>query len=115
MTDENLINLLESFGYPVLRQGSMTYDQSYPDTFFTFWNNLEVEHSAYDNNTSNITHDFDVNIYSNDTDLVFELLENTRNLLKNNNWIIEEMGYDVASDEITHIGKGMRVVFLEQL
>lgn len=115
MIDENLIELLGTFGYPVLRQGSMTYDQKYPDTFFTFWNNIQVEHSAYDNNTSNITYDFDVNVYSNDTEKVFELLESARNLLKSNNWIIEEMGYDVASDEITHIGKGMRVIYLHQL
>lgn len=113
--DENLINLLESFGYPVMRQGSLPEDQAYPDTFFTFWNSEEIEHSAYDNDTSNINYNFDVNIYSTDIDLCISLLEQARTLLKANNWIIGTRGYDLASDEITHVGKGMQVYFLEQL
>lgn len=110
--DEILIELLESFGYPIYRQGSLT--EAYPDTFFTFWNSEEVEHSAYDNNTSNITHNFDVNVYSTDIDVCIGLLEQARQLLKVNNWIIGIRGYDIASDEITHVGKGMQVYFLEQ-
>lgn len=113
--DEFLIDLLETFKYPVIRQGSMPPEQIYPDTFFTFWNNNHEEHSAYDNDTSNTIFDFDVNVYSCDTDKVFELLESARTLLKQNGWIITRMGYDVASDEITHIGKGMEVTFLQQL
>lgn len=113
--DENLITLLETFGYPVIRQGSLPPEQNYPDTFFTFWNNIQEEHSAYDNDTFNTEHSFDVNVYSCDTDKVFDLLERARILLKQNGWIITTMGYDVGSDEITHIGKGMQVTFLQQL
>ena len=39
--EDNLIELLATFGYPVLRQGSLAENEQYPPTFFTFWNNGE--------------------------------------------------------------------------
>ena len=37
--EDLLIEILESFGYPVMLQGSMLPDDKYPNHFFTFWNN----------------------------------------------------------------------------
>ena len=37
--EELLVQTLESFGYPVRRQGSLGAQEQYPDHFFTFWNN----------------------------------------------------------------------------
>lgn len=110
--EDTLINLLETFNVPVIRQGSLAPDQAYPDTFFTFWNNDESEHSAYDNETANVDYDFDVNVYSTNPDTAYRLLSQARKLLKENGWIIATRGYDVASDEITHIGRGMEVLYL---
>ena len=42
--EDKLIEVLSSFGYPVIRQGSMTEDEAYPPTFFTIWNNQETEY-----------------------------------------------------------------------
>lgn len=112
--EEELINLLETLGYTAYRQGSIPKNQTYPDTFFTFWNNETIEHTAFDNNTSSITYDYDVNVYSTDMELCINLLEQARELLKANNWIIDTISYDMSSDEITHVGKGMRVLFLRQ-
>lgn len=111
--EDRLIELLESFKYPVIRQGSLGDDEEYPDTFFTFWNNSEDGDSFYDNETVKIIHDFDVNVYSTDPDTTYSLLKNARDLLKVNGWIPVTMGYDIASDEITHLGRGMNVTFLE--
>ena len=111
--EDNLITLLESFKYPVMRQGSLGEDEAYPDTFFTFWNNSEDGDSAYDNETVKIIHDFAVNVYSTDPDTTYSLLKQARNLLKVNGWIPVQMGYDIASDEITHTGRGMTVTYLE--
>lgn len=111
--EDNLIALLESFKYPVIRQGSMANDATYPDTFFTFWNSEETEHSAYDNDTLSIDHSFMVNVYSKDPSTAYSLLRDAKTLLKSNGWIISTFGYDAASDEITHIGRGMEVDFLE--
>ena len=112
MLEDELIELLETFGYPVIRQGSLSEDEDYPDTFFTFWNNEEVENSAYDNETQSVLYDYDVNIYSNNPELPYSLLKDVRNLLKSNNFIISGRGYDVMSDEVTHIGRGMNVLYI---
>lgn len=110
--EDNLIELLESFGYPVIRQGSLAPDESYPDTFFTFWNSEESGDSFYDNETVSVDYEFDVNVYSTNPETVYNLLKEARQLLKTNGWIIAVRGYDVPSDEITHTGRGMEVQFL---
>ena len=46
---EKLINLLESFGYPVHLQGSLLSVDDYPDSFFTFWNFQNDGDLFYDN------------------------------------------------------------------
>lgn len=111
--EDVLIQLLESFGFPVMRQGSLTADQAYPDTFFTFWNSTEDGQSFYDNDTASVAHDFDVNVYSSNPDAVYSLLNAARKLLKENGWIIATRGFDVPSDEITHVGRGMIVQYLQ--
>lgn len=119
--DEVLINILENIeipdgvSYKAYRQGSIPEEMEYPDTFFTFWNNNTVEHSAYDNNTTIEQYDFDVYVYSTDIDLCINLLSKARKMLKDNGWIIDTISFDAYSDEITHVGKGMRVLFLKQV
>lgn len=108
--EDKLIELLNTFKYPVIRQGSLSENEPYPDTFFTFWNNEEVEQTAYDNQTASVIYDFDVNVYSTDPDKAYSLLRDARNLLKDNGFVPISRGYDVASDEKTHIGRGMNVV-----
>lgn len=109
--EDELKRYLGSFGYPVIRQGSLAKDTSYPPTFFTFWN-IEEAASYYDNQEAILSYDFDVNVYSTDPNTAYSLLDQARTLLKNNGWIIAQRGYDVASDEISHVGKGMRVIHL---
>ena len=111
--EDSLIEILSTLKYPIIRQGSLAPDEVYPDTFFTFWNNDETEHSAYDNDTVNVDYDFDVNVYSANPNTAYELLSQARKLLKENGWIIATRGYDVASDEITHVGRGMEILFLK--
>lgn len=111
MTD-TLIELLETLGFPVMRQGSLAPDQAYPDTFLTFWGNDE-DNSFYDNDTACVVYRFSVNVYSNDPDTAYSTLDAARSLLKQNGWTIITRAYDAASDEITHIGRGMMAAFLQ--
>lgn len=111
--EDALIALLETFKYPVMRQGSLDAEAEYPETFFTFWNNNEEGEQFYDNDVFKIVHDFDVNVYSSNPETTYSLLKDARDLLKQNGWILVRMGYDMASDEITHTGRGMNVLFLE--
>nr|DAU64764.1 MAG TPA: Protein of unknown function (DUF3168) [Bacteriophage sp.] len=111
--EDNLISILESFGYPVFRQGSLTEDEPYPDDFFTFWNNDSSDHSHYNNDEYGTTWDFDVNFYSTDPEKAYSILAEARKKLKEERWITPGRGYDVASDEATHIGRGIEVYFLQ--
>lgn len=111
--EDTLIELLQSFGYPVIRQGSLAPEEAYPNTFFTFWCNLEEEQSAYDDNTVSVVYDFYVNVYSTSPTTVYSLLHEARKLLKSNGWQSPDRGHDIASDEITHTGRGMEVTFLK--
>ena len=80
--EDNLISILESFGYPVFRQGSLTGDEPYPDDFFTFWNNDSSDHSHYNNDEYGTTWDFDVNFYSTDPEKAYSILTEARKKIK---------------------------------
>jgi hypothetical protein len=112
--EDELIAILDALKYPVIRQGSLPPDKAYPLTFVTFWNNGTVEHSAYDNATVSKTYDYDVNAYSSDPSTAYSLLDSIAEAVKAAGWAIISYGYDIASDEITHIGRGMQIVYLQQ-
>lgn len=114
MIEDKLIELIETFKYPVMRQGSMGSDEIYPPVFFTFWCRGEDEVSAYDNQTAIVLYEFDVNVYADDPQIVYDLIRRVRVLLKQNGFIILSRAYDVASDEDTHIGRGLNVGYLNQ-
>lgn len=113
MIDDNLIELLETFGFPVYRQGSLAKDAPYPDTFITFWENPETT-TDYDNDTKFVIYDFNVYVYSIDPELLAATLSAARTLLKQNNFIIVSRGFDVASDEKSHTGKGFEVGYINR-
>ena len=110
---QELIDLLESFGYQVRLQGSLTEQEKYPDSFFTVWNNSADDGSHYDNEAINYVWDFTVYFYSIDPTLVNTKILEAKTLLKQNGWIVGGKGYDVPSDEITHTGRAIDVLFLE--
>lgn len=112
--EDNLIKLLESFGYPVYRQGSLAENEPYPPTFFTFWNNTTYAHSAYDNSIQFVIYDFDVNVYADDPEMVYNLLKQACTLLTQNGFQVPDRGHDLASDVDTHTGRGMNVTRLER-
>lgn len=110
-----LINTLdEAFHLPIYLQGSMSDDDVYPDSFFTFWNN-DTDDSAFYNNTETQTiWDFDLNLYSNDPAVVNTILLQAKTLLKGVGFIPDGSGYDVVSDEPTHSGRGINLLFIER-
>lgn len=110
---DTLIELLESFGYPVYRQGSLTKDDPYPETFITYWNVESPDHAHYDNSDFGTAWGFMLFVYSSDPDLTYSIIEDIRSLLQSNDWVVVGRGYDAASDEITHTGRAIDVYFLE--
>lgn len=109
---EKLIELLESFGYPVFLQGSLG-GCAYPESFFTFWNNSSDDNNHYDNEPVSFTWSFDVNFYSVDPELVNNMLLEAKAVLKANGFIISGKGYDLMSDEPTHTGRGMNALIID--
>ena len=111
---QQLIELLETFKYPVRLQGSLSKDEPYPASFFTFWNDETTDLSHYDNNAIAFVWDFTVYFYSNSPTLVNSVLIQLRQLLKENGWIVPGVGYDVPSDEQTHTGRAIDIMFIQQ-
>lgn len=110
-----LIETLESFNYPIYLQGSLSINDEYPDSFFTFFNNQTSDSAFYDNNEFQTIWDFDLNFYSNDPELVNSVLLEAKALLKAQNFIVDGVGYDVLSDEITHTGRGINVIYIQKV
>ncbi len=109
-----LINTLLTLGYPVKLQGSIEENESYPNSFFTIWENDSYDGNHYDNNAISYIDNFDVNFYSIDPDLVNTQLLEAKKILKKQGFIISGRGYDVPSDEPTHTGRGMNALILEK-
>lgn len=109
-----LIQTIQTMGYPIILQGSLGKDEAYPDSFFTFWNNDTPGNEFYDNEEHSYIWDFDLNFYSNDPTLVNTKLLEAKTKLKNAGFIVTGKGYDVASDEPTHTGRGINVLKIEK-
>ena len=111
---QELITLLETFKYPVRLQGSLSKDELYPESFFTFWNDETTDLSHYDNDAIAFVWNFTIYFYSTSPTLVNSVLIEAKNLLKQNGWIVPGVGYDVPSDEQTHTGRAIEVMFIEK-
>lgn len=99
-----LIELLESFGYPVFLQGSLNSVDAYPDTFFTFWNFENPESEFYDDHAGRCIWGFWIYFYSVDPVLVETISEQARQLLRANNWIVGGKPTDISVSKPTHTG-----------
>jgi hypothetical protein len=118
MTDVKMLlinTLTEEFNLPVILQGSLSPDDEYPSAFFTFWNNYSDDDAFYDNTESDVIWNFDLNYYSNDPASVNSVLLEAKKLLKSVGFIPDGSGHDVLSDEPTHTGRGMTLLFIEKV
>lgn len=114
--EDLLISTLESaLGYDVRLQGSLLPDESYPDHFFTYWNRTADGAAFYDNDESAVLWVYDLNFYSIDADAVYTKLMEAKALLKAAGFIVTGAGYSVMSDEPTHTGRGISVLYSQRV
>ena len=113
--EDLLISTLESLGYPVRLQGSLLPDESYPDSFFTFWNDSADGVSYYSNNEGAILWAYSLNFYSTDPLLVSSKLLEAKSLLVKAGFVVSGAGYDVPSDEDTHTGRAISLLYRQKL
>lgn len=112
---QQLVDVLgDAFGFPVMQQGSLLDDEEYPADFFTFWNSNSSSADFYDNEENSTIWEFELNFYSNDPEHVNKYLLLAKIELKPLGWIIDGKGYDVASDEPTHTGRGINLIYIEK-
>ena len=111
---ELFIKTLEKLGYPVKLQGSILPNEDYPDSFFTYWNDSADGTSYYSNNEGAILWQYSLNFYSVDLSLVNSKLLEAKALLKEAGFIVSGAGYDVASDEDSHTGRGIEILFRQK-
>lgn len=111
--EDKLIEVLKSIIPEVMRQGSMPQKATYPDEFFTFWNDSSDGDGFYDNTETAIVWSFTVCCYGRKPARVYEKLMQAKEALKQEGFIVTGGGYDVMSDEKTHIGRGIDVYFRE--
>lgn len=109
--EDKLIELLETLGYPVFLQGSLLESEPYPDHFFTFWNDSSNGSSYYSNEETAIEWEYSLNFYSVDPILTNTKLLEAKKLLKANGWVVSGAGYSVMSDEPTHTGRGVSILY----
>ena len=109
--EDLLISTLEPLGYPVFLQGSLLPDEPYPDHFFTFWNDASNGTSYYNNKENTIEWEYSLNFYSIDPNLVNTKLLEAKELLKAQGFIVSGAGYSVMSDESTHTGRGISLLY----
>ena len=108
---------LEALGYPVRLQGSYKPHEAYPDHFFTYWNDSADGKSFYSNKENAVVWQYSLNFYSVDPELVsniFTVIEDkptAKSLLLSEGWIVSGAGHSVVSDEPTHTGRGITVLF----
>lgn len=112
--EDLLIGTLEALGYPVRLQGSLLPNEPYPDHFFTYWNDSADGTGYYSNNEGAIVWAYSLNFYSIDSVLVNTKLLEAKKLLKSAGFIVSGAGYDVASDEETHTGRGISLLYRQE-
>lgn len=112
--EDLLIDTLSMFGYPVMLQGSLLPNEPYPDDFFTFWNNSSRYGTHYDNAAASVLYRYEINFYSNNPANVYSVLRAAITKLHAAGFIISGDGYSVASDEPTHDGRGVDVMYLRR-
>ena len=113
--EDLLISTLETLGYPVRLQGSLLPDESYPKHFFTFWNDSADGSGFYSNNETSVVWQYSVNFYSCDPSLIGTTFMEAKKLLKGAGFIVTGLGYSVPSDEPTHTGRGITVLYRQKL
>ena len=109
-----LISALETFGFPVMLQGSMNAEDAYPDTFITFWCDSTEDNSHFENDVQSVDWHFSVILYSNNPELVNTKPSEIISALKHAGFIAQGKGQDILSDEPTHTGWAMDFVATEQ-
>ncbi len=113
-----LIEIIAKFGFiegeTLCLQGTLNPDESYPESFVTFWTDYTDDNAHFDNKTQSVDWSFSVIFYSSDAAAVntkpFEIME----ALREAGFIPQGKGQDIMSDEPSHTGWVIEYIYTEQ-
>ena len=109
-----LLNVLNTFGYPVFLQGSLGENDPFPPAFFTFYINDSADIS-FDNTDEYCTYQMQVIFYANDPATVESIAEQSRTALKAAGFIPNGRGTDIPSEEPTHTGWACEYSYIKEV
>lgn len=110
-----LIQTLEPLDYTIRQQGSFLAEEKYPDHFFTYWNDSSDGEGFYDNEEGAIIWQYSLNFYSIDPAKVDSVLLEAKELLKKAGFVANGAGYAVMSDEPTHTGRAITILYRQKV
>lgn len=111
---ERLIEILESTGVEVYEQGSVTDEESYPENFFTYWNDDTEDEDHYDNRPHSCIWYFTINFYSINPLICTTMILKAKKLLEENGWTVDGKGKDVYSGLKSHSGRSIEAIYKEK-
>ena len=109
---QKLIDILETFGYPVSLQGTYEEGAELPKSFFTFWN-YETEPVFYSNDVKRNVWVFRVFFYSQDPTLTNTILKQACKKLRENNFLVGG-AYDIDSGVPNYTAREVEVNIIEK-
>lgn len=112
MTDI-LCDVLESFGYPLFLHGTLNDTDSFPDSFFTYFNSATPERMFYDNDAHEAVWTYQVYFYGTDRRTVETVIEQALVALKTEGFISNGKSIDCNSGKKTHTGRMITVRAIE--
>lgn len=107
--------LMEGTGFNVFRQGSMSPDEKWPDSYYTFWEDDNTGTGFYDNDETADVSEMTLYFYSTDPDLAYEGLLRAKEILKPLGFKMFGKGFDVASARDMYAGRAIEMTYREEL
>lgn len=104
-----LVDILSSSGYEVYKQGTMLDTNTYPDSFYTYYN-IDSEELYYDDESYAIVRHFTICFYTNDIKILQKEVDSMRKILKNNRFIVSA-DEDISPSDKSHYGLGFIAIY----
>ena len=111
-----LLETLSSLGYgEPIRQGSMTEDEPYPESFITYFITDSSEIIHLDDEARGVEWACAVIFYTSDPEKLSSEPKRIYNVMKAAGFIPQGRGRDIPSDEPSHTGWAMDFLFIEHI
>lgn len=108
-----LLNVLNTFGYPVFLHGSLGENEPFPPAFFTF-QTVGSSDISFDDTDTHAVYRYQVFFYANDPVTVESVAAQSRAALKAEGFIPDGRGIDIPSEEPTHTGWVTEYLYIKE-